>query len=175
MVITCDGGFKKVRDLPGLATYACLVEAEGALVHTESGTVCWGRGASNLVAEFGAVLAALRWAACVELPAGSSVEVRSDCRFVIDGLRARFAVRRKHGCVLLFRATTRRWRSLRRRGCSVTVRHVPRNAVQRAHKLCAEVYRRELTARRTAARHSVTAFLRPPSQETALSVSATLW
>lgn len=124
LVKTCDGGYKKLPGRPVIASQ--------------------GRSAHNLMAEYAAVVAALRWVRRAALPSGVQVEIQSDSQFVVDRLTGGYTVRRKLGTVMLHRTAGRNMDLLRRDGCQVVLRHVPRKEVSAAHHLCARVYRSEM-------------------------------
>jgi ribonuclease HI len=142
-LIVCDGGYKPESSIPGIATYAFLVWDAGRLVRRECGVVCCGRVAGNLMAEIGAVMAALRWLSSVPLAAGCRFEIRCDCRWVIETLAgSRPTI--PHGSRTILREGRRLLSSLRRRGFQVALRWVPRKMVSEADALCRQVYTREL-------------------------------
>jgi ribonuclease HI len=142
LVIFCDGGYKKATGWPGIATYGWLAHRESRTVCRESGVVCWGRGAGSLVAEYGAILAALRWVIRAAMEP-AEVEILSDCETLVRRLNHR-SFRPGRGLVMLHRAACQTAENLRRSGHTVTFRHVPRREVSAAHSLCRRVYRQKL-------------------------------
>lgn len=136
LVITCDGSYRKEEDHPGVATYGWLVRQGAYTLHQENGIVCRGRSACNLTAEYGALVAALQWICRAKLPAGSSIEIRVDCEFVVKHLHCRLNRHRRRGFVMLFRTAAACVASLKRRGCRVQVVQVHRKRVADAHTLC---------------------------------------
>jgi ribonuclease HI len=128
-IITCDGGYRKLGKKPGVATYACLVRRQLGEVYRESGVVCQGRSAHSFMAEYAAIVAALRWLRRADLPPRSLIVVQSDCRSVVDRINGHCPARRKHGVVMLHRLALAAALALNRRGHWVVFRHVPRTHV----------------------------------------------
>lgn len=144
LVILCDGGFKKVANRPGIATYGWVLRRLNRTRQKESGVVCWGRSAHNLMAEYGAVVAALRWALAAGLEEKATLVIRSDCRLVVERLNGQVRLKRMRGLVMLHMAAIRYAARLRRRGHAVWFEHVDRKLVAEAHRLCRVVYNQRL-------------------------------
>lgn len=142
LIVVCDGGYRKVGKKPGVATYAWLAHRGIHLVRQESGIVSRSRAANNLMAEYAAVVAALRWVRQTGLLSQESLIIRTDCRFVADRLNALVRGRRVRGTVMLQRAAVAHLAALRRKGYRVTVDHVDRKLVAPAHTLCRQMYRK---------------------------------
>lgn len=143
-LIITDGGFRPPPYAP-TAVYAFLVFDEFHMVHQENGVVCRGPAACSQLAELAAVAAALRWLNRGALAPGAQVELRCDNQWVVTTLTTANARRVKWGQVMLLRRACHLLHQLRRKGCHVVIRQVPRKQVSQADSLCRRLYRAGVT------------------------------
>ncbi len=168
LVIACDGGCSFGSGRHTVATYAFVAYVERGILRQQSGIVCRGRWANSLVAEYGGVVAALRWASQLPMPGPTRIRVLSDCISLIQRLTGQCTVQNWHGYRSLHRAAVTAASKLRRRDCQVLLEHVHRREVAAAHHMCTLVYRREhtLPIEPRSGPDSISGFLRstwPPS------------
>jgi len=153
LVFTCDGGFKKVGCIPGIASYAWVLWKDGRAVGSECGFVAWGLRTYSDMAEYGAIVAALRWVCRARLGGLARIEIHSDCQSVVDRLSQNRLGPRRHGILMLHRAALRSVAWLRRRGHTVKLVWVPRKRVSPADALCRKTYTRSLAQPRPSSVH----------------------
>ncbi|MFZ5825872.1 MAG: hypothetical protein ACOY94_16365 [Bacillota bacterium] len=166
VVIRCDGLYRRKEGRHGIAVAGLHVDAGGEIIYEDARVVSCGPLAGSLMAEYGAVLMALRWLLSACPPPGAKITIWSDCRALLGRLRKERGVRRKPGCVTLDTTLRRAVRQLRTRGCEVQFRWVPRDEVHVVDRLCDRTYR-ELTwyhRRGSRPRASLRAFLQSGKQ-----------
>ncbi|HOT07508.1 MAG: Ribonuclease HI [Methanosaeta sp. PtaB.Bin039] len=120
------------RNPGGVAAYGFLVRRDGQVLHRGMGVVGQGRGMTNNVAEYEALLAAARWIR--ENAPHEDVVFQGDSSLVIKQMRGEYQVRS---------ATSRKYvpqvRSILA-GMDVSFRWVPRLENQEADQLSREAY-----------------------------------
>lgn len=141
MRIRCDGLYRRKGRRPGIAVSGFQVEAGETRIWRQGEAICCGGFAGSMMAEYGALVLALRWLAETDPAPGSQIEIWSDCRDVVGRLAPGRPSQSGRGCVQLHRAVIRLQRLLGRRGCQVRIRWVPREKVEVADRLCDKVYR----------------------------------
>lgn len=92
------------------------------------------------MAEYAAVVAALRWLRRAELPCALRIIIHCDCQAVLWRLTGRIRPMRRRGTVMLHRTALHLIMWLRSRGHEVVLRWVPRKRVKAADKLCRLAY-----------------------------------
>jgi len=91
VIVYCDG-LCEPRNPGGTAAYGWVAYLNGEKIHEECAVVCTGPGATNNVAEYSAVIAALKWLAANGYT-GEKTTVRSDSQLCIYQLDGSYAVR----------------------------------------------------------------------------------
>lgn len=158
-LIITDGGYRPPPGASPTAVYAFLVFDEDRVVHQENGVVCRGPAACSQMAELAAVAAALGWLNRSAVAPGARVELRCDNQWVVTTLNSQHARRINWGQVMLVRRAYHLLQQLRRKGCYVSIRQVPRKHVSPADSLCRHLYRAGATSLR-APRQPLRAFFR---------------
>lgn len=134
------GYWPTVLCYPGVAAFAWVASQSARPLHQESGAVLSRSKTGSLIAEYKAVIAALRWLERTESIPGAWVEIRSDCAAVVDRLLGRCTIRSIAGIDALHQTADELRSALEARGCEVRLWHVPRNVVNEADRLCRRVY-----------------------------------
>lgn len=133
-VITYCDGLCEPRNPGGIATYGWVAYLNGEKIHEECAVVCSGPGATNNVAEYSAVIAALEWLVKKGY-ARESIKIRSDsqlCMYQLDGI---YAVRSER-----IRPLYERAKALSRKFRRITFEWVPREKNQVADALSRKAY-----------------------------------
>ena len=133
VIVYCDG-LCEPRNPGGTATYGWVAYVGGEKIHEECAVVCSGPGATNNVAEYSAVIAALEWLV-QEGYIKEKIRVRSDsqlCMYQLDGV---YAVRSER-----IRPLYEKAKSLSRKFRKVTFEWVPREENQVADALSRKAY-----------------------------------
>jgi ribonuclease HI len=133
IVVYCDG-LCEPRNPGGTATYGWVAYVNGEKIHEECAVVCSGSGATNNVAEYSAVIAALEWLV-KEGYAKEPVKVRSDSQLCMYQLSGVYAVRSER-----IRPLYEKARALSRKFRKVTFEWVPRENNQVADALSRKAY-----------------------------------
>lgn len=141
VLIQCDGLYRRKEGRHGVAVAGFQARAGDQIIWRDARTVSCGPLAGSLMAEYGAVVMALNWLVSVSPPPSAEIVIWSDCRALLSRLRRTRGVRRKAGCVSLDAAVRRAVRALRRQGCAVQFRWVPRDEVEVVDRLCDRAYR----------------------------------
>lgn len=102
--------------------------------------VSHGQRTHNHMAEYGAIVAALRGVLAAGPRPIAEIEVWCDCQYVVDRLNGRLGTGRPRGVVMLHETALRYARQLRRKGGRLHFLQVDRKWVQTAHLLCRLVY-----------------------------------
>jgi len=135
VVIYVDGACEPVNP-NGIGTYGFVIYRKGDVLLEGLGTV--GEGATNNVAEYTAVIQALR----TLLSAGfsfTSVEIRSDSELLVNQLRGEYGVYAER-ILPLYEEALRLLRQLEGKGVGVRIRWVPREENRRADALTKKAY-----------------------------------
>lgn len=161
--IRCDGSRRRKGQRPAIATSAFAVYLDEQTVFRDHRVICCGKAASSQMAEYAAVVMALGWLLTAGPAPGNRAEIWSDCRTMVDqvtGRRTASGVPR--GCRTLDRKLHKLMDALRRQGCTVVLRWVPREKVDACDRLCDLAYREATWYHRPAAnghRLSLTEFI----------------
>lgn len=89
IVVYADGGIQP-KNPGGVCTYGFVVDSGGREIHQENGVVA--KSGTNNIAEYGALIAALRWLAA-NGHKDSSIEIRMDSQLVIKQMKREWACR----------------------------------------------------------------------------------
>lgn len=141
IVVHCDGLCEPINP-GGVATYGWVARRGGENLREECAVVTRGPEATNNVAEYAAVIAALEWLLAAGF-ADEDVEVRSDSQLCINQLTGRYAVRSSRIAPLYQYASTLA-RCFRR----LSFRWVPREQNAEADALSRRAYTAEIEASR---------------------------
>ncbi|MBT9146551.1 MAG: Ribonuclease H [Syntrophomonadaceae bacterium] len=90
VIVFCDGLCEPVNP-GGTATYGWVAYRDGQKIAEECAVVCVGSGATNNVAEYAAIIAALRWLSD-NAYASEKTELRSDSQLCINQLQGQWDV-----------------------------------------------------------------------------------
>lgn len=123
----------------GTATYGFVVVAPGSHVdgYSAGGLVLRGEGATNNVAEWGAVEHALAWLLTARIPGLSHVSLRMDSLMVANQMNGKWACKKQH----LADARNRCKTLIRRLGVSGDVEWRPRAENVGADAVAAKAYK----------------------------------
>ncbi|HLN60547.1 MAG TPA: hypothetical protein VK464_03275 [Symbiobacteriaceae bacterium] len=147
-----DGLYRRKGARPGMAASAFQVRLGGVTVAEAGEVVATCLTANNFMAEYAAIALALTWLDRAGAGPGTAVELWSDCKFVVQALHRplterpasgclRLGGRVVRGCNQLDTQVRRLLQRLRRRGCKIALRWVPREQVHVADRLCDRTYR----------------------------------
>lgn len=137
--VHCDGLCEPVNP-GGIACYGWVVYRSGKTLGQGKGVAARGAGATNNVAEYHAVIAALEWLLSARLQE-EPVMLVSDSQLVVFQLSGEYTVRSPL-LLPLFRRTVR----LMKRFRSIRVQWVPREQNELADRLSREAYATALLA-----------------------------
>jgi ribonuclease HI len=119
-----------------VGTYGFVVYVGGTALFEVFGTL--GEGASNNMAEYAAVIHALKTLFSTKL-SFTSVEIRSDSELVVNQLRGEYGVYAER-ILPLYQEALRLLHQLEERGVKVEIRWVPREENRRADALTRKAY-----------------------------------
>jgi ribonuclease HI len=140
VLVKCDGLHRRKDGRPGIAMSGFQVHMGNETVWRQSRVVCCGPTSGSLMAEYGAVTMAMSWLLAAGADSGAKLEIWSDCRALVNRLHRRQPARRKLGCITLDKTVRRLMQQLRKQGCEVHLRWVPRVEVHAVDRLCAHAY-----------------------------------
>ncbi len=141
ILIVTDGLYRRKEGRYGVAVAGLQVYVGRAVIHTQTAVVNCGPRAGSLMAEYGALVMALRWLERVKPPPGADVEIRSDCKTMLSRLRLSKGIKEKAGCMTLDALARRSLRRLEKAGAPVRLKWVPRDQVEVVDRLCDKGYR----------------------------------
>ncbi|MGI9863065.1 ribonuclease HI [Moorella naiadis] len=133
IIVNCDGLCEPVNP-GGTACYGWVARKDGEKLKESWGVICSGPGATNNVAEYTAVIEAMKW--LIENGfAKERIEIRSDSQLCIYQLTGDYAVRSAR-----IKPLYREARKLAQKFSSLRFRWVPREENEEADELSRKAY-----------------------------------
>lgn len=140
VLIKCDGLYRRKGGRPGIAMAGFQVHLGKVEAGMKSAVVCCGPVAGSFMAEYGAIVMALSWLLKIGPAPGAEAEIWSDCKWMLQWIDGRRPRPNRLGCATLHGMVQRLMRRLKRQGCKVVLRWVPREKVHDVDRLCDRAY-----------------------------------